>query len=112
MEGAAKTVYSDREGIYILQPDTVNDREHWLQLENLGEKQHALWYDPFHQNWKIAPKDFLGSSNSLIVSNVNNSTGPLEAATWNYSSSGIWYETTEKIILSAGNIFEIQSGLD
>ena len=107
MDGGAKTAHSDREGIYILQPDAVNDKEHWLQLEDLNATEHAIWYDPIFHYWKIAPKDALGTSNSWIVSNVNNSIGPLEATTWKYSSNGIWKEGVEDIILSAGNIFKI-----
>ena len=103
LEGAAKEALSSRAGIYILQTNDVNGKEHWLQQGG----SNALWYDPIFQNWKIAPKDALESSNSWIVTNVNNSTGPLEALTWKYSSNsskGIWNEATEEIILSAGNI--------
>ena len=107
LDGGAKTAHSDREGIYILQPDAVNNKEHWLQLEDINATEHAIWYDPIFQNWKIAPKDALEGSNSLIVSNVNNSTAPLEATTWKYSSNGIWNEAIGEINLSAGNIFEI-----
>ena len=103
LEGAAKTAVGySREGIYILQPDAVNDKEHWLQLGGSG----ALWYDQIFQNWKIGPKDDLGNSSSWIMSNVNNSTGPLEATTWKYNSSGVWIEATEEIILAAGIIFD------
>ena len=107
LDGGAKTAHSDREGIYVLQPDAVNNKEYWLQLEDVNATEHAVWYDQIFQNWKIAPKDALDSSNSWIVSNVNNSKGPLEAATWKYRSNGVWNEANEEIILSAGNIFKI-----
>ena len=98
--GAANRAQSSREGIYILQPDDVNGKEHWLQQDSLDGRLNAIWFDKEFPGWNIGLIKNLGSSNSALYS--DNSTGPLEATTWKYLSGPTWVEATDLIIVSAG----------
>ena len=99
MEGEAKVAQSSRAGIYILQPNYVNGKEHWLQQGG----SNALWYDKNY--WYIGPKDDLGSSIGGLYGNA--SVSPLAATIWKYVKNDTWIEGTEEIVLSAGNSYLI-----
>ena len=100
--GAAKKAQFSREGIYILQPDDVNGKKHWIKQGG----SNALWYGK-KGYWNIGPLWNCGSDTAGLISNV--SIGPLEATTWKYvtydqciGDDHVWIEATDLIILSAG----------
>ena len=102
LKGAAKEAHSSRAGIYILHPDDVNGKEHWVQQGG----SNALWYDKTLQNWKIGKKDNLGSSTGGIKS--DDSITPLETTIWKYTKNDTWIEASGEIILSPGNTYLIK----
>ena len=64
-------------GIYVLGPDLVNGKSHWLQ----DPGSNAIWYDKRFENWKIGSN--LGSSSASIIS-YDDVAGPQVATTWKY----------------------------
>ena len=100
LKDAAKDVQGSRKGIYILGPNKINGKHHWIQKGG----SNALWYSPLGL-WKIVPKDNLGEEMGGIVSS-DGSAGPLEAKTWEYVSADYkWIDGSDMITLSS-NLFE------
>ena len=81
-KGEAKDTQSRRAGIYVLGPDLVNSKSHWLQ--DYGT--HAIWYNKEVKIWAIGPQVNLGSSTASVIS-YNDVTGPEEATTWQYNEN-------------------------
>ena len=75
--GGAKDAQSSMAGTYILGPDKVNQRSHWLQ----DPGTNAIWY--YKGNWNIADHRYLGSNQAWIYS-PEDVAGPQEATTWKY----------------------------
>ena len=61
LEGEAKKIQGQREGLYIIGDHLVNNRRHWVQ-EN---RKNALWYDEPFGNWKIGLLSGLGNNNKF-----------------------------------------------
>ena len=78
-KGEAKDTQSSRAGIYVLGPNPVNGKPHWLQ----NSSSNSIWYDDKKGNWNIAHQDNLGSGIGGIYSN-NDVAGPQVATTWHY----------------------------
>ena len=77
LKGGAKDYQSSRAGIYILGPNTVNRKSHWLQ----DSGKNAIWYYKGH--WNIANHRYLGSHQASIYS-PEDVAGPQDATTWKY----------------------------
>ena len=99
LKDAAKDAQGYRKGIYILGPNKVNGKHHWIQEGG----SNALWYSPSGL-WKIGPKDSLGKDMAGILSS-DGSAGPLEANTWKYYNGDKWIDCSDMITLSS-NLFE------
>ena len=98
--GAVKEAQSMKEGIYILQPNYVNGKQHWLQRNELTS--NAIWWQEKKLRWRIGPLFGPGSSTVGILS-YDSTNGPLEVTTWKYCNlNGDFSEATDQIILSAG----------
>ena len=95
MLGEAKVAQSSTEGIYELQPNKINGKQHWLHQDG----SCALWYNKQNQNWNIGQIGNLGSTSALIKSS-DVSIGPLEATTWSYENSGQFMEATSTNLIS------------
>ena len=97
--GGAKDAQSSMAGTYILGPDKVNQRSHWLQ----DPGTNAIWY--YKGNWNIADHQYLGS-NQAWISSPEDVAGPQEATTWKYynrkwiRSKDIFVEGTKDRIFS------------
>ena len=97
--GGAKDAQSSMAGTYILGPDKVNQRSHWLQ----DPGTNAIWY--YKGNWNIADHRYLGNSQAWIFS-PEDVAGPQEATTWKYynrkwiRSKDIFVEGTKDRIFS------------
>ena len=95
--GAAKDAQSSVEGTYILGPNLINGKPHWLQeggsnaiWEKLGEKGY----------WIIGGIHLLGERYSNSLKSSHASVGPLEVTKWKYLHDGWkWSETTDVAIL-------------
>ena len=95
MKDAAKDAQGSRKGIYILGPNKVNGKHHWIQEGG----SNALWYVPSGL-WMIGPKVNLGEDMGGIYSS-DGSAGPLEANTWEYVSDDKWIDGSDMITISA-----------
>ena len=79
LKGEAKVAQSSMAGIYVLGPDLVNRRLHWLQ----DPGSNSIWYDDKKGTWNIATQNDLGSDYAYIYSD-NDVAGPQVATTWHY----------------------------
>ena len=77
--GEAKDTQSNKAGIYVLGPNPVNSKPHWLQ--NTGT--HAIWYNEEKEIWAIGLQKSLGSNKAWIYSS-DDVASPQEATTWIY----------------------------
>ena len=94
MKGAAKDVWHNLEGTYILGTNLVNGKAHWIQEGG----SNALWHYKKYRFWLIGNIDKLGRLKASIYS-PDDSIGPLEATTWKYLDNGKWIESTDIAIL-------------
>ena len=75
LKGDTKDTQSSRAGIYVLGPDLVNGKPHWLQEPG----SNSIWYDDKKGRWHIAPL----LSSGWIYSPDDVAT-PQFARTWKY----------------------------
>ena len=83
LKGGAKDAQSSKAGTYILGPNTVNEKPHWLQ----DPGKNAIWY--YKDHWNIANHQYLGRSHASIYSSED-VAGPQEATTWQYYYNRKW----------------------
>jgi hypothetical protein len=79
LKGQAKDAQYSVAGIYVLEPNPINDKSHWLQ--NSGSK--AIWYNEEIGIWAIGSQEHLGSYTPNILS-LEDVSSPQEATTWQY----------------------------
>ena len=79
LNGGAKVAQSSMAGIYVLGPDLVNGKSHWLQ----DPGSNSIWYNDKKGTWNIATQNYLGSEKAYIYSD-NDVAGPQVAKTWRY----------------------------
>ena len=89
LKGEAKVVQFNSPGIYVLGPNAVNGKSHWLQ----DSGTNAIWFDNENDNWNIGPQDNLGTTIAGIVS-YENVASPMKATTWHYSNNG-WIKSDD-----------------
>ena len=117
LKGQYKDAQSSLAGIYVLEPNPINDKSHWLQ--NSGSK--AIWYNKEFRIWAIGSQENLGSYTANFVS-FEDVSSPQEATTWQYFD-GKHYVVSDVImvdtfveagtctIYSKGLLFIINKGL-
>ena len=102
LNNEAKDAQGSRAGLYILAPNMVNEKKHWLQQGGIG----AMWY---------CKNGFLAIG---LQSNINevecvpqlyapgDSTGPETATGWKYLKDGGWHETSNDndVLVELSNI--------
>ena len=93
LKGEAKVAQSSMAGIYVLGPDLVNRRLHWLQ----DPGSNSIWYDDKNENWMIGPKKNLRSSIGSIHSK-NDVAGPQLATTWKYYDGEGWITSDDILV--------------
>ena len=81
LKGKPKDLQGTRAGLYILGPNEVNGKSHWLQ----DSGANALWYDKANGDWNIGDQENIGSTKSSIHTSED-VAGPQEATTWKYFS--------------------------
>ena len=96
LKGEAKVTQSSRAGIYVLGPDLVNKRLHWLQ----DPGSNSIWYDDKNENWMIGSQNDLGTITGGIYS-YNDVAGPQLATTWKYYGDDKWI-TSDDILVEPG----------
>ena len=79
LKGEAKDAQGSKAGLYILGPNEVNGKSHWLQDSGIN----AIWYDKPNGNWKIGIQKNIGSEVSGLKTSKD-VAGPQEATTWKY----------------------------
>ena len=83
LKGEAKVVQFNSPGIYVLGPNAVNGKSHWLQ----DPGPNAIWFDKEKESWNIGNQDGIGGSVAGIAS-FDKVASPQEASTWQYSNNG------------------------
>ena len=94
LEGEAKDAHSSSAGKYILGPDPVNGKPHWLQDQ--GSK--AIWHFKDDEAWVIGLKEDLGSILALIAS-FDEVASPQEATSWQYNDGKEWIKTSDDVLV-------------
>ena len=89
LKGDAFKSLSNRQGIYILQPNIVNGKTCWFNRNG-----YAIWYLPKDSSkkrtrWVIGLRKDLGQKLGSI-SSPNDVAEPQEATTWEYYDRTIW----------------------
>ena len=96
LKGEAKGAQPSRAGLYILGPNTVNGKSHWLQ----DPPENAIWYDKPNGYWKIGAQDNIGNSTAAIaIYTTEDVAGPQEAKVWKYGNNGKWFTSEEDILV-------------
>ena len=79
LKGKASQNSSRSAGLYILGPNLINGKSHWLQSSG----SNAIWYNKEIKIWAIGSQDYLGSFDADILSTEEVSS-PQEATNWEY----------------------------
>ena len=95
LKDAAKVVHFLVEGIYLLGPNHVNGKPHWIQEGDLT----AIWY--YQAHWMIGPTKDLGKPIGAIYS-PDDLGGPHRATSWNYAKDDKWIEANDLINVTPG----------
>ena len=95
LKGRPKSAQGTRAGFYILGPNEVNGKSHWLQ----DSGTNAIWYDKANGNWNIGDQDNIGSTVSSIYTSED-VAGPQEAKTWQYISDGKWIISDDILVFT------------
>ena len=84
-------------GIYVLGPNLVNNKPHWLQ-DPPGSQ--AIWYLILDNRgfWVIGHKDGVGGFSASIIS-FDEVAGPQEATNWRYDDGENWITTSDDILV-------------
>ena len=88
LTGDAKLSRGHIEGYYTLNSKD-NEKHNWIQVQG----SCAIWYDKERKNWKIGPKEKLGTSMWYLKSS-NDALRPEEATTWMFFKDGEWLPTS------------------
>ena len=78
-------------GIYVLGPNSINGKSHWLQ--ELGS--NAIWYKK-GSGWRIGPQDNIGS-----ILSFDDVATPQQVSTW-YYYNGQEYVQSDDIMVESG----------
>ena len=102
LKGEAYTSLSDKQGIYNLQPNTVNDETYW---ENTNG-QFAIWHLPKNSSslgsWIIGERKELGQDSGFIFS-PDDVAEPQKATTWKYHDGNIWRSSQRNVIVTGNS---------
>ena len=89
-------------GNYILAPNMVNEKKHWLKEGGIG----SIWYCNTGTGfWVIGPQSHIGGSGCTCGLHApGDSTGPETATGWKYTD-GSWHEPSNDndILVELGN---------
>ena len=109
LKGKASQNSSSSAGLYILGPNLINNKSHWLQSSD----SNAIWYNKEIEIWAIGSQDNLGSINATILSTEEVSS-PQEATTWEYFDGNKFIKSVDilvDIVDESGTLMIIQSNL-
>jgi hypothetical protein len=93
LKGKASQNSSSSAGLYILGPNLINNKSHWLQSSG----SNAIWYNKDIEIWAIGSQDYLGSVNSDILS-TEEVYSPQEATTWEYFDGNKFIESVDILV--------------
>ena len=72
-----------RAGLYILGPNEVNGKSHWLQ----DSGTNAIWFNKKDGTWSIGSQESIGGSKQIGLYTTEDVASPQEATTWKYYRS-------------------------
>ena len=91
LKGDPKYHQAGRAGIYVLGPNAVNERSHWLQ----DPGPNAIWYN--NGSWKIGDQRILGGTLAGLKS-YDGLGGPQEATSWKYANDVKWITSDDILV--------------
>ena len=100
LQGEAKVVQFNSPGIYVLGPNAVNGKSHWLQ----DPGPNAIWFDKEKESWNVGNQDGIGGSVAGIAS-FDKVTSPQKATNWQYSNNG-WTKSDDILVDTLDPAFE------
>ena len=86
LKGEAKDAQSSSAGMYVLGPNPVNGKPHWLQ----DPGSNAIWNLKNSKFWLIGLQDDLGGSRSVSIFSTDEVASPQEATNWQYYDGKEW----------------------
>ena len=92
-----KEAYESKAGNYILAPNMINEKKHWLQESSTN----ALWFSSCG-SWVIGPQSKIGTCTCGLHA-PGDSTGPETATNWKYSNSGWQVSKDNDTLVELGN---------
>ena len=95
LKGRPKGIHRSRAGFYILGPNEVNGKSHWLQ----DSGTNSIWYDKPNGDWNIGHQDGIGNSSAHIgIYTTEDVAGPQEAKEWKYFKGGKWITSDDILV--------------
>ena len=82
-------------GIYVLGPNSINGKSHWLQESD----SNAIWYNQWG-GWFIGSQENIINNIALIIS-FDGVVSPQEVSTW-YYYNGSSYIISDDILVDSG----------
>ena len=99
LKGKPKDFQGTRAGLYILGPNEVNGKSHWLQ----DSGTNAIWHDKPNGDWNIGTQDDIGNSSaSVFIYTTEDVAGPQKAKVWKYGKSGKWIISDDILVETPG----------
>ena len=80
LNGEAKDAVGHNAGVYVLGPNLVGDKSHWLKDPS---SKFAIWYSKENEFWAIGRKSNLGSGTCSLLS-YDDVDGPQKVKNWKY----------------------------
>ena len=101
LKGGAKDAQESCAGTYILGPNQVRGKPHWLQEGG----SNALWYKEWHgTKWNVGPEEVNG--NIGVLYSPDDSVSPTKATNWEYWSSGKKFIAANELIAVIPGTFD------
>jgi hypothetical protein len=99
MKGETYIEHSNKQGIYILQPNTVNGEKYWINKEG----HFAIWCvvkgSSKWSKWVLGLRENIGKSLASIAS-PDDVADPKEVTTWKYWDGKDWKTQTGDLIVT------------
>ena len=96
LNGDAKNIHPDRQGIYILGQKLINSHPYWEQQNG----SNAIWFRETIRRWYIGPKNYLGGGLAGIRGPRGMDRSPTQIINgWRYYDNGIWKDTSASEII-------------
>ena len=99
LSGAPLQKHGGAAGTYMLGPNTINGKRHYLQIDG----PHALWYGSGMKNWGVGLKKNLGKSFTVFITGRNTANSlPDEVSGWQWEETRGWNVSPDIVVEKEG----------